>query len=106
MIHVRGENVYPIEVDNFLRGLPGYAGEHQIIVTRTGAMDEMIVRAECSYPDGDRAEFARAGRDGLQTVLGVRVTFESVDPHTFTRAEHKSRRVIDRRDHIRHGMPL
>jgi hypothetical protein len=30
-------------------------------------------------------------------VLGVRVTFEPVDPHTFTRAEHKSRRVIDHR---------
>jgi phenylacetate-CoA ligase len=101
MIHIRGENVYPIEVDNFLRGLPGYAGEHQIVVSRTGSMDEMTVRAECSYPEGDRQEFSRAGRDGLQTVLGVRVAFEPVDPHTFTRAEHKSRRVIDRRGLVR-----
>lgn len=101
MIHIRGENVYPIEIDNFLRGLPGYAGEHQIVVTRTGSMDEMTVRAECSYPEGDREEFLRTGQDGLQAVLGVRVTFEPVDPHTFTRAEHKSRRVVDQRDHVR-----
>jgi phenylacetate-CoA ligase len=64
-------------------------------------MDEMTVRAECGYPDGAWEEFARAGREGLQAVLGVRVTFEPVDPHTFTRAEHKARRVIDQRDHLR-----
>jgi phenylacetate-CoA ligase len=97
MITIRGENVYPIEVDNFLRGLAGYGGEHQIIVTRAGSMDEMTVRAECTYPDRERAEFTRAGRDGLQTVLGVRVTFEAVDANTIERAEHKSRRVTDQR---------
>ena len=97
MITIRGENVYPIEIDNFLRGLDGYGGEHQVVVTRTGSMDEMTVRAECRYPDGDRADFARAGREGLQTVLGIRVTFEPVDANSFTRAEHKSRRVDDQR---------
>lgn len=101
MIHIRGENVYPIEVDNFLRGVPGYAGEHQIVVTRTGSMDEMTVRAECSHPAADRAEFTRAAGEGLQSVLGVRVTLEVVDANTLPRAEHKSRRVDDRREHTR-----
>lgn len=101
MIHIRGENVYPTEVDNFLRGVPGYAGEHRIVVTRTGSMDEMVVRAETDRRDGARAEFERAGAEGLQSLLGVRVTFESVDPNTFERAEHKARRVIDERAHTR-----
>jgi phenylacetate-CoA ligase len=101
MIHIRGENVYPTEVDNFLRGVPGYGGEHQIVVTRTGSMDEMTVRAECSYADGDRTEFERAARDGLQSVLGVRVSIETVDANSLPRAEHKSRRVDDRREHVR-----
>ena len=54
MIHIRGENVYPTEVDNYLRGVSGYGGEHQIVVRRTGSMDEMIVRAETTHP-GRRA---------------------------------------------------
>ena len=55
MIHIRGENVYPTEVDNYLRGVDGYGGEHQIIVRRTGSMDEMIVRAETTHPAGQPA---------------------------------------------------
>ena len=101
MIHIRGENVYPIEVDNFLRGVDGYGGEHQIIVTRTGSMDEMTVKAETTFADGRRAEFEQATSKGLQSVLGVRVTVESVDADTLERAEHKSRRVIDKREHTK-----
>jgi phenylacetate-CoA ligase len=97
MIHIRGENVYPTEVDNYLRGVEGYGGEHQIIVRRTGSMDEMIVRAECRYPEGRRDEFERSTGSGLQSFLGVRVTFESVDANTLERAEHKARRVVDER---------
>ncbi|MEU6128429.1 phenylacetate--CoA ligase family protein [Saccharopolyspora sp. NPDC047091] len=101
MIHIRGENVYPTEVDNYLRGVPGYAGEHQIVVSRAGTMDEMTVRAECSYPPEQRPEFVRTTGEGLQSLLGVRVTFETVDAGTFPRAEHKSRRVVDERAHAR-----
>lgn len=99
MIHIRGENVYPTEVDNYLRTVEHYGGEHQIIVRRTGSMDEMIVRAECSLPAGQRDEFERTTGSGLQSLLGVRVTFESVDARTLERAEHKSRRVVDERTH-------
>ena len=79
MIHIRGENVYPTEVDNYLRGVSGYGGEHQIVVRRTGSMDEMIVRAETTHPAGQRDAFERDTGAGLQSLLGVRVTFESVD---------------------------
>ncbi|WP_285589504.1 AMP-binding protein [Actinomycetospora sp. NBRC 106378] len=99
MIHIRGENVYPTEVDNYLRTVEHYGGEHQIIVRRTGSMDEMIVRAECTLPDGQRSEFESITGSGLQSFLGVRVTFESVDARTLERAEHKSRRVVDERTH-------
>ena len=101
MIHIRGENVYPTEVDNYLRGVDGYGGEHQIVVRRTGSMDEMIVRAECTHPTGQRDGFERRTGAGLQSLLGVRVTFETVDADTLERAEHKSRRVIDEREHTK-----
>lgn len=101
MIHIRGENVYPTEVDNYLRGVEHYGGEHRIVVRRTGSMDEMIVRAECTLPDGRRSEFEQRTGSGLQSFLGVRVTFESVDADSLERAEHKSRRVVDEREHTK-----
>ena len=103
MIHIRGENVYPTEVDNYLRGVDGYGGEHRILVRRTGSMDEMIVRAETTHPAGQRDEFERSTGSGLQSFLGVRVTVESVDANTLERAEHKSRRVVDEREHTKRG---
>jgi phenylacetate-CoA ligase len=103
MIHIRGENVYPSEIDNFLRGASGYGGEHRVVVTRNGSMDEILIRAEyLAADDGPGREgFIRAVADGLQGVLGLRVRIEAVEANTFERAEHKSRRVIDQRDHVR-----
>ena len=40
MFIVRGENVYPSEIDAVLNETPGYGGEHRIIITREGTMDE------------------------------------------------------------------
>src|SRR5437016_9440399 len=34
MFTIRGENVYPSEIDAVLNATPGYGGEHQIIITR------------------------------------------------------------------------
>lgn len=99
MLQVRGENVYPTEIDNFLRGVSGYGGEHRVVVTRTGSMDELLVRAECSGSDVE--DFARRARDGLHTLLGLRAGVEVVPANTFDRFEHKSRRVTDERAHMK-----
>ena len=47
MFQVRGENVYPTEIDNYLRTVDGYGGEHRVIVSRSGSMDELLVKVEC-----------------------------------------------------------
>jgi phenylacetate-CoA ligase len=36
MVTVRGENVYPSEIDAALNQMPGYGGEHRIVVSREG----------------------------------------------------------------------
>ncbi len=46
MFQVRGENIYPSEIDAVLNTLPDYGGEHRIVITREGAMDELLVRVE------------------------------------------------------------
>ena len=68
MIHIRGENVYPTEVDNVLREVAGYGGEHRVVVRRTGSMDEMIVRAECT--DADSGEFEKTASPACTASSG------------------------------------
>lgn len=110
MFQVRGENVYPSEIDNVLSALEGYGGEHQIVISRQGAMDELLVRAEHSdsLSGGRVGAFAQRAGAELQRVLGLRVSVEPLPPRTLERSEHKARRVVDDRglfEHLRSRLP-
>lgn len=104
MITVRGENVYPSEIDAVLNQLADYGGEHRIIVSRQLAMDELLVRVEAAAGvfERDGGAGLRAQAEGrMQTVLGLRAAIEIVPPGTFPRTDFKARRVIDDREVFR-----
>lgn len=106
MFTIRGENVYPSEVDTVVNQLAGYGGEHRIVITREGAMDELLIRIEA---DGDAAargsvalaELREQALRKLHKMLGVRAKVEVVAPGTFPRTDFKARRVIDDREVFR-----
>ncbi len=105
MFTIRGENIYPSAIDGVLNRLPGYGGEHRIIISREGAMDELLVRMDAVeeiYPHEGQinALLEQAERD-LGTVLGVRARVEIVAAGTIPRTDFKARRVIDDRDLFR-----
>jgi len=103
MFQIRGENIYPSAIDGVLNEIPGYGGEHRIIITRDGAMDELLVRMDAKeevFAKGEGATQAlkvKAEKE-LGTVLGVRAQVEIVTSDTIPRTDFKARRVIDDRD--------
>lgn len=106
MFTIRGENIYPSEIDAALNQVAGYGGEHRIVITREAAMDELLLRVEPSEGlhrtggavlDRFRAEIAHK----LQTVLGIRTRVEIVAPGSLPRTDFKARRVIDDRELFR-----
>ena len=106
MFTIRGENVYPSAIDAVLNELPGYGGEHRIVITRETSMDELVVRVEVQpsiYEQGRQAVagFRKRTERDLQRVLGVRATVDVVEPNTIARTDFKARRVIDDRDLFR-----
>jgi len=106
MFTIRGENVYPSEVDAVLNQLPGYGGEHRIVITRDGAMDELVIRIEIAsdqHAQGTHAHAALRDEAGkrLQKMLGLRSKIEIVAPGTFPRTDFKARRVVDDREVFR-----
>jgi len=102
MFTVRGENVYPSEIDAVLNETPGYGGEHQIIITRDATMDELLLRveidSEITFMNGDGAEaFRTEVCRRIQKLLGLRTQAEVVAKGTLPRTDFKARRVIDDR---------
>lgn len=103
MFQVRGENVYPSEIHATLNRMEGYGGEHRIVITREGAMDELLVRLEPSREleaqGADAVEaFGVQARHELERMLGLRVGIEMVAADSFPRTDFKARRVIEDRD--------
>tara|TARA_Y100000294_G_scaffold1276_1_gene1584 strand:- start:2871 stop:4301 length:1431 start_codon:yes stop_codon:yes gene_type:complete len=101
MFTVRGENVYPSEIDAALNELQHYGGEHRIVITREAAMDELLLRVEAdaeTFANSDAAaHFCIDVEQKMQKVLGLRTAVEIVEPGSIPRTDFKARRVIDDR---------
>jgi phenylacetate-CoA ligase len=98
MFTIRGENVYPSEIDAALNETPGYGGEHQIVITREAAMDELLLRIEVDL-EGESAleQFRASAAHRIQKMLGLRTRAEIVPKGSLPRTDFKARRVIDDR---------
>lgn len=105
MFTIRGENVYPSEIDAVLNALPGYGGEHRVVITREGAMDELLIRVEPTAPvfadANHQQQFKQAVHGRILKTLAVRAVVEVVEPGSFPRTDFKARRVIDDREVFR-----
>jgi phenylacetate-CoA ligase len=98
MFTVRGENVYPSAIDDVVMGTDGYGGEHRIIVSRTGTMDELTVQVEyAELTERETEEWAARIGERIRTVLGVGAAVIPLPRNTLERTEFKARRVVDER---------
>jgi phenylacetate-CoA ligase len=106
MFTIRGENVYPSEIDAALSSLADYGGEHRIVISRDGQMDELLVRVEVTTEVDSQGPSALEGfrkqvAISVQKMLGLRTMVEVVKPGTYPRTDFKARRVIDDRETFR-----
>jgi phenylacetate-CoA ligase len=106
MFTIRGENVYPSEIDAALNLVPGYGGEHRIIISRAGNMDELLLRVEATpslEAQGAAAVsvFTESISQRILKVLGLRAVIEIAACNSIPRTDFKARRVIDDREVFR-----
>jgi phenylacetate-CoA ligase len=100
MFTIRGENVYPSEIDAVLNEIKGYGGEHQIVITRETAMDELLLNVECDGTDttSEAAQTFRAEVGArIHKLLGIRVQTRVLPRGSLQRTDFKAHRVIDDR---------
>ena len=101
MFTIRGENVYPSEIDAALNELAEYGGEHRIVISRDASMDELLLRVETTAEIFAQPEhltrFQDAVENKLKAMLGLRTVVDIVAPGSIPRTDFKARRVIDDR---------
>ena len=102
MLIIRGINVFPSQVEYTLMSIPQVGQHFQIVVERTGALDDMLVRVELtkeSFSDKitDLMQIRKNVEHRLRNALNVAVDVEIVEPGSLPRFEGKSKKVIDKR---------
>jgi phenylacetate-CoA ligase len=97
MVIVRGVNVYPSNVEHALLSLPDAAPHYQVVVERSGSMDELTVQCEPVGAEVDSVGLRGDAERVLREHLGIRVRVDVLAPGTVPRSEGKAVRVVDRR---------
>jgi phenylacetate-CoA ligase len=100
MLIIRGVNLYPSQVEAALLGFPGLAPHYQLVLTREGVLDAMMIEvefADTAADDRARSEKALAVRDHLKSVLGLTCTVALKAPGEVPRSQGKAVRVKDLR---------
>jgi phenylacetate-CoA ligase len=99
MLIVRGVNLFPSQVEEQILRDEALSGHYVIELTRTGALDDLLVRVEArivldEHAEGrSRAELARR----LKGMCGLSAEIEIAAPGGVERSMGKARRVIDKR---------
>lgn len=102
MLIIRGVNVFPSQIEEALLRVEGTTPHYLIEIDRPGTLDEVHVKVEM-HPEifSDRMDrmqtlCERISRE-IQTVAGIRVHVDLVEPRSIERFVGKARRVLDKR---------
>ncbi|HWP20084.1 MAG TPA: phenylacetate--CoA ligase PaaK [Burkholderiaceae bacterium] len=100
MLIIRGVNVFPTQIEELILQLGPLSGQYQLVVTRQGHLDELLVRCELDprHAGADAQELGRTLQQRIKTMVGVTTTVSVEPPESIERTlVGKARRVIDKR---------
>ena len=100
MLILRGVNLFPTQIEELLLARPWCGGHFQLVLTREGRLDQMVVRAEAriEHWDGDGLQDeARLVMQAIKNTIGVTTQVVVEPPGTLERSLDKVKRVVDKR---------
>jgi phenylacetate-CoA ligase len=100
MIILRGVNLFPTQIEEVLVGREWCGGHFQLVVSRTGRLDDLTIHAEARPDFWDGAGLLAHADDVVSTIkntIGVTTRVVIEPPGTLERSVGKARRVIDNR---------
>jgi phenylacetate-CoA ligase len=99
MLIVRGVNLFPSQVEEQILRDPALTGHYVIELSRTGALDDLLIRVEARAEAAHEAQTrsARELADRLKAMCGLSAEVQIAAPGGIERSMGKARRVIDTR---------
>ena len=102
MLIVKGVNIFPLQIDRVLMGMPEVGHHYLVEVTREDYNDLMHVKVEvqANFFQEDIKYLTRLQKritEALKSELLVTPRVELVEPNSLPRTEGKAQRVVDKR---------
>jgi phenylacetate-CoA ligase len=100
MLIIRGVNVFPTQIEELVLQHGALSGQYQMVVTRSGALDELQVLVELlpHHAGAQRDAISHELQHRIKTLIGVSTTVSVGAPDSIERTlVGKARRVIDKR---------
>ena len=97
MLIIRGVNLFPTQVEELVLQEQGLGGQYQLVVSRDGHLDELLIRCELAVGAADDG-IGRRLSERIKNLIGVTATI-SVEPNNSIERTlvGKARRVVDQR---------
>ena len=103
MLIIRGVNVFPTQIEELVLAHPELTALYQVVVTRSGHLDEVEVLTElqsaaASLPETGVAAIKTALEARIKNLVGISAKVSVLMPGAIERTQTgKSRRVVDKR---------
>jgi phenylacetate-CoA ligase len=102
MMIIKGVNIFPIQIERKLMGIPGVGNNFVIILERAEFTDLMIIKIEVQreYFMGDLRQLETLRRRIVEELKGdilITPKVDLVEPDSLPASEGKAKRVIDNR---------
>jgi phenylacetate-CoA ligase len=97
MLIIRGVNLFPTQVEELVLEEPGLGGQYQLVVSRDGHLDELVIRCELALGAADDGIGKRLA-ERIKNLIGVTARISVEPPESIERTlVGKARRVVDQR---------
>ncbi len=97
LFKVKGVNMYPAQVEEILRAVPGTSSEYQVEICHVDGKDRMTVSFETAEPESRYGDLEAQVRTLFKSRLGMTPEARAVGMGVLPRSEKKTKRVYDLR---------
>jgi phenylacetate-CoA ligase len=98
MLVVRGENVFPSQLEAVLLAVEGLTGNYHLVVDRQAArLDTLEVRIE-AVEGADHGALRELAQRSVRETIGLTIEVTVLPPGSIARSEGKAKRVLDLRE--------
>jgi len=96
MIKVKGVNIYPGQIEDTLKQVPGLSSEYQILISHENGRDKMTLRVE-SVKGASKEAVKSAVISTFKAKIGIKIDCDVLELGELPRSEKKTKRVFDTR---------